>query len=503
MGFTTQIFIFLFFPLSLLAFTVINKLAGLNNRFGGFLCKIRARELLIILVSFFFYAWANVGNAIQLLFYVLLVYLLARWIAYSVKQKHFIEIRKGDLSEEGIVRKRFYLCRIVCCIAVAAVLGVLLLYKYMGLFFAVFNRMFSAGVSVNSLVAPIGLSFITFSAISYLVDVYRGNAMTGSFIDCALYLSFFPKLISGPIVLWKDFQPQIGTFQRTLDQSVEGINRIIVGFAKKVILADTFGKCIALMGVTNIDWLTACASLFLYSLQLYYDFAGYSDIAIGLAKLFGLDFKDNFNFPYRSTSISEFWRRWHISLGAWFREYVYIPLGGNRKGRGRTLLNLAIVFLLTGLWHGAGVAYLLWGGINGAFVIVERLLKDKKFYQKTPSIIKWGITMLIVTLFWQLFRFEDVGKTVAFLKIALGITKCESVGYTWQYFLDAQILTFAALGILGATVCGAPQVQGVYKKVVATKAGYIVQQILLLLLFFVAILFMVSSTYSPFMYFQY
>lgn len=185
----------------------------------------------------------------------------------------------------------------------------------------------------QSILAPLGLSFITFSAISYLADIYRGNASAGSLIDCALYITFFPKVISGPIVLWKDFQAQIKQRKMSLNLSADGINRIIIGFAKKVLLADTFGACLTNIGTQGIDQLTAFGTLILYMLQIYYDFAGYSDIAIGLAKLFGFEFKENFDFPYRSKSISEFWRRWHISLGSWFRQYVYFPLGGSR---GRT-----------------------------------------------------------------------------------------------------------------------------------------------------------------------
>lgn len=346
MVFTTQIFLFLFFPISLVMFTIVNKLAGMKNVVGKFLIKIRARELMIIALSLAFYGWTNTENILQLVVYICLVYLLAKWLEYSVSQKRYVEIKQGLPEEEGICGKRFYLSYIACTVAVAIVLGLLVMYKYLSIIFQLFNRLFTIEFSMGNLIAPIGISFITFSAISYLVDVYRQKATTGSIIDCALYISFFPKIISGPIVLWRNFQEQIGEFSCTLEQSVEGINRIIIGFAKKVILADMFGKCLAGIGVVNIDWLTAFGTLILYMLQIYYDFAGYSDIAIGLAKLFGLQFDNNFNFPYRSKSITEFWRRWHISLGAWFREYVYIPLGGNRKGLKRTLVNLGVVFYL-------------------------------------------------------------------------------------------------------------------------------------------------------------
>lgn len=245
---------------------------------------------------------------------------------------------------------------------------------------------------MKSLVAPLGISFLTFSAISYIVDIYRGNATSGSLIDCMLFLSFFPKIISGPIILWKDFQAQINNISISFNMNIEGINRIMIGFAKKVILADSFGVCLNLISLTNVDRITAIGGVFLYMLQIYYDFSGYSDIAIGISYLLGFKVKENFNFPYRSISISEFWRRWHISLGTWFREYIYIPLGGSHGSLNKTLRNLAIVFALTGIWHGAGFNYILWGGINAIFAIAERLFRNNTYYIKTPKIIKYVIT---------------------------------------------------------------------------------------------------------------
>ncbi len=503
MVFTTQVFLFLFFPLSLAAFYGVHYFVGKENKFGAFLKKIKAREWIIVLASLVFYAWSGISGVKQLIGYILIVYALAKWIEHSANKQRFIEIKQGALDEEGKTVRRIYICKIVCIAAVSCLLFLLFIYKYMAFFFNVFNEVFGQSFAVSSIVAPIGLSFLTFSAISYLVDIYRNKGTAGSLLDCALYLSFFPKIISGPIVLWQDFQPKIGQFACSMEKGVQGLNRIMVGFVKKVIFADTFGKCIALIGVTNIDGITAAATLLLYALQIYYDFAGYSDIAIGLAKLFGLDVADNFNFPYRSTSITEFWRRWHISLGNWFKEYVYFPLGGNRKGKKRTLLNLGVVFLLTGLWHGAGRAYILWGMINAFFIIVERLVKDKKAYIKTPQFIKYLFTMGVVVLFWQLFRFEDIDKMKEFFNVVLGRTRFENIPYTWKYYLDGQMIFFIVAGVLGATVLGDKRIKAAYEKGVATKAGYLVQEIVLLALFIVAILFMVSSTYNPFIYFQY
>ncbi|MGC4017980.1 MAG: MBOAT family O-acyltransferase [Muricomes sp.] len=240
---------------------------------------------------------------------------------------------------------------------------------------------------------PLGISFITFSAVSYVVDIYRGDSSAGSILDTALYISFFPKVVSGPIVLWKDFQPQIKN--RTVNdvQFMDGLNRIMIGYAKKVLLADSFGLMVADIQQkmeAGMDVPTAWWCALLYMLQIYYDFAGYSDIALGFGKLLGFQFKENFHFPYVSASITEFWRRWHISLGAWFREYIYIPLGGNRKGKTRTLVNLFIVFLVTGIWHGAGWNYGLGSNIYSKFnlqpVYLFSILKEKAAYEKTENI---------------------------------------------------------------------------------------------------------------------
>lgn len=358
-------------------------------------------------------------------------------------------------------------------------------------------------MEVKSLAAPLGLSFLTFSAVSYLTDIYRGDAAQGSLMDCALYLTFFPKVVSGPIVLWKDFKPQIGERKTTLKAGIDGLNRIMIGFAKKIILADSFGACIAQIGISGIDRITAAGTLVLYMLQIYYDFSGYSDIAIGLSKLFGFEVKENFNFPYRSKSISEFWRRWHISLGTWFREYVYFPLGGSRAGCYRTLWNLAVVFTLTGFWHGAGWNYILWGGINGALVVAERVMQNKEFYKKTPEFIRYSFTMLIVMLFWQFFRFQDISDIVNILGIILGAVHFDVVFYTWEHYFDIQILAFVLVGIVGSTVFGSPKIMRQYQKGASTNIGFMLQELVVLILFMVSILFMVNSTYSPFIYFQY
>ncbi|MCQ9212826.1 MBOAT family O-acyltransferase [Streptococcus sp. VEG1o] len=379
----------------------------------------------------------------------------------------------------------------------------LVYFNYSNFLIQVWNSLFGEQLPPKSLLTPLGISFITFSSISYLTDIYRGQARPGSFLDCLLYLSFFPKVISGPTVLWKDFQGQIGQNRISLTLITEGMNRIMIGFAKKVILADTFGACLAQISIHSMDQVTAFGTLVLYMLQIYYDFAGYSDIAIGLAKLFGFEFKENFNFPYRSMSISEFWRRWHMSLGTWFKEYIYISLGGSRKGKQKTLRNLAIVFAVTGIWHGAGWNYILWGGINAFFVVAERLIHDNKYYQKIPGAIKYIVTMGIILFSWQLFRFQNIADIVTVVSAALGKRTSQPIPYTWQYYYDFKLMSLVLIGIVGATVLGSQKIKRWYCSVMSTTAGYLIQEITLLAIFIVAILFMVNSSYSPFIYFQY
>ncbi len=479
MVFTAQIFTFAFLPILLLCYYPVYFL----QQKVTFLQKIRAVDWLIIAFSLVFYAWAGVSDVFVLLGYILLVYGMG-WLIGFVH-------RRTDKRTASLV-----LTLVFCAVMTA----ILVYFKYLGMLSDVWNSLTGAAVTPPNVVAILGISFITFSAISYLVDIYKGYAAAGSFVDCLLYLSFFAKVVSGPIVLWRDFKAQRSAV--SLTGVSDGISRVMIGFAKKAILADTFGACIA-GALPTVDAPTAWGMGLLYMLQIYYDFSGYSDIALGLSKMLGFDFSENFNFPYVSTSITEFWRRWHISLGRWFREYIYFPLGGNRRGKWRTLLNIAVVFVLTGVWHGAGWTYMLWGGINGLCNIIEKLLADNKLYVKTPKVIKWAFTMAVTFFCWELFRaptFADAWRSISTM---FGITRYDSLPYTWQYYFDTQIIVFAVVGIVGATVFGLPRVQAAYGKLVQTKGGYAAVQAVTAVLFVAAVLFMVNSTYSPFLYFQY
>lgn len=467
--------------------------------------KCRISDCILIVLSLGFYGWACFDNIHKLCGYIAIVYLLTFLMGRGTKVQYLLI---ADCRPDGNQRRilRFDKTKVAYIIGLLLTLSALFYYKYFNFTIDNLNALFGLGMKDKTILAPLGISFITFSAISYLSDVFTGKAKPGSLIDCALYITFFPKVVSGPIVLWRDF---VGEFPKrviSIDNCVDGVNRIIIGFAKKLILADMFGLYISEIersGAYGIDCPTAWLSALLYMLQIYYDFAGYSDIAIGLAKITGFDFKENFNFPYRSRSISEFWRRWHISLGTWFKEYVYIPLGGSRVSKNRTLLNLAIVFALTGIWHGANWTYILWGSINGIMVIIERVAENKRFYQKTPDVLKWLFSMFVTLICWELFRFHHIKDFWNWVLIAIGHITYPSVNFTWEYFLDCRLLVLVVIGILGATVLGRGSVQEFLRKYENSQAYFIVREIMLLALFTVSILCMINSTYSPFIYFQY
>ena len=497
MAFTTQIFIFMFLPICLIAYFFV-YLFSKNFYFAKILTKIRALDFITILISSGFYAWACFDDLFKLFIFIGFIYLSGLVIQSKRDTVKCVLIEQNNQRVEKHVSLALKWTIFACVIVVF----ILFYFSYTSLFVRFWNYIFNDNVKEKSIIAPIGLSFIAFSSISYLVDVYRKNADAKSIIDCALYITFFPKIISGPIVLWKDFSAQIDNKKINFSNMSSGILRIMVGFAKKLIIADTFGSIIA-SASGYIDIPTAWGIGLLYMLQIYFDFSGYSDIALGLALTLGFSFKENFNFPYLSCSITEFWRRWHISLGTWFKEYVYIPLGGNRKGIKRTLLNVGIVFLLTGIWHGAYTTYVLWGIMNGIFNCIEKMLSSNKIYQKTPKFIKWCITFILIFFSWQIFRFTSIDELKHYLLLIFGVNTYNNIPYSWQYYFDTRAIVFIFIALLTSTLFGLPKVQTCYQKLTKTKTGYIINAIVILSLFIIALMFMVNSNYNPFIYFRY
>ena len=474
MGFTELSFLFLFLPAFLISYLLCHYL---QERFDKYV---------LVFFSIVFYVWAGSNTLMLFLALILIAYAFGRFIKNS--------------EENG--RKK----STILAIAVTIFVVILLMYKYVPFMFQqiasnenpMLHNIFSA------LIAPIGLSFITFSAISYVVDIYRGKAKAGTLLDTLLFFSLFPKLVSGPIVQWKDFRPQLDSRVISLESVCIGIDRIIIGLAKKAVIADSFGVQIARINAeisgAGVDTQTMWIRALLFFFELYFDFAGYSDIAIGICEIMGFSVKDNFNYPYLSKSVSEFWRRWHISLGSWFREYVYIPLGGSRSGN--VYINLFIVFLLTGIWHGSNWTYLAWGVLNGLVVIVERVIRNRHWYQSVPNICKWLTTITFVFFAWIVFGASDMPDAINTFRVMFSGAHSDNLTFTWQYFLNRKMIVLLLLSFAGAF--GLFRRIGVlFEKKSTGEALFVIKRIMYLSLFIVDIVFIASSSYSPFLYFQF
>ncbi len=383
-------------------------------------------------------------------------------------------------------------------------LGLLTYFKYFNFLIELINHIFTAEtISLKDISLPIGISFYTFQALSYVIDVYRGDiGVQKNPIYLALYISFFPQLIAGPIVKYHDIEAQIEVRSTTLNMQAYGIKRFSYGLGKKVILSNAFAQAadriFALSGV-ELGTLLIWFGILLYTLQIYFDFSGYSDMAIGLGKMFGFNFMENFRYPYLSDSISEFWRRWHISLSTWFKEYLYIPLGGNRKGLSRTCANLFIVFMATGLWHGASVTFVLWGMYYGVLLVAERLFLGK-WLKKNPW--KWlnhVYAMIAVMFGWMLFRAERLSTA----KMWLGnmIRWSRGTDSLWMY-VNPRLFFCIAAGIL---LCGPLQhlLPGLTERLYREDKFDLLDVVIMAAILPYSTMLLVSNTYNPFIYFRF
>lgn len=381
-------------------------------------------------------------------------------------------------------------------------LALLFYYKYYDFFLENINTIFNMNLELKKIVLPIGISFFTFQGMSYIIDIYRNDGKVNKNIfSVALYISLFPQLVAGPIIKYKAVDEQIRNRKESIDYFSYGINRFVIGLGKKIIISDMLGaisdNIFLLANSSGIDMITAWIGAICYTLQIYFDFSGYSDMAIGLGHLFGFKFPENFNYPYISRSITEFWRRWHISLSTWFKEYLYIPLGGNR--RGNVYFNLVVVFLVTGLWHGASWNFVIWGLWHGLFMIIERLIRDKAWYKKIPLIIKIFITLFIVIIGWVLFKATTLKEGLRYLSIMFGLVNFSNITFEFTYFISRKFILLIIIGIIAST----PIPKNIFNRYKGIKAFELMKTILIILLFIVSIIFMVNSTYSPFIYFQF
>lgn len=443
-----------------------------------------AKNIVLFAASLIFYGWGGPR-------YLLLV-LLTALLCYAAGL---------CLDAAG---ERTALKKLSVGVFVLITLGILGYFKYYNFFAATAGRLAGKELfPLRDIVLPLGISFYTFQAISYVVDVYRGKSPAQkNLFHMALYLFLFPQILSGPIIKYHQVAGQLTNRNETISIQFYGIKRFVYGLAKKVLLANTFGQSVDyIMGVPSgqMGTLTAWLAVILYTLQIYYDFSGYSDMAIGLGRIFGFYYEENFNYPYLSSSITEFWRRWHISLSTWFRDYLYIPLGGNRKGLGRTCVNLFIVFLATGLWHGASMTFIIWGIYHGLFILSERLWLKKVLDRNPVKFLNHLYAMVVVVFGWLLFRAPSMTYAIDLAKAMIRPSKG-----LWNagLFANNKILFLAVLGIL---LCG--PVQALFPRFrnhifdeENVSYGDIAVMIVLL---FLSTMVVVSSTYTAFIYFQF
>lgn len=459
MVFSSSVFLFGFLPVLLAVY---------------FIAAERYRNAILFLASLFFYAWGEPRNIAIMLLSIAVNYALG-----------FVVEKDWKFKRAGLV------------VAVAYNLGMLFVFKYLNFVVDTFNQLSGSAIAIRQIALPIGISFYTFQIMSYVIDVYRGGVRAQrNILDLGLYISLFPQLIAGPIVRYVDVEKRIGERTTTWEMAREGVIRFMVGFSKKILIADQLSTLVDTVFAGQHPSLIAnWIGIVAYALQIFFDFSGYSDMAIGLGKLFGFDFLENFNYPYISQSIQEFWRRWHISLSSWFRDYLYIPLGGSRRGAARTYVNLLIVFFLTGLWHGASFNFIAWGLFYAVFLIVERL-GFKRVLEKLPRAVRHLYALLVILIGWVLFRADSLGAAVGYLRGMFVPAGRDMANFA--FIMNRQYWFFLIAGIVLSIPH--PKLQASARGSAAARA---VSELLLVLVFGVAICYMVGSGYSPFLYFRF
>ena len=469
MLFSSMTFIYVFLPIVLLLYLTTKK--ELHNP-------------ILLTASIIFYAWGEPKYLAVMLMTIIINYFGAILI-----------------EKENLYKKPFLILTII------ANLGFLIYFKYFNFLLDNFNNLFHSNFQALDVIMPIGISFYTFQALSYVIDVYRGEYKPQKDIyKLALYICLFPQLIAGPIVKYRDIAEQIDSREVNFDKVNIGVKRFIIGLSKKVLIANTMGAIadkIFTQDPHTFSHLIAWLGSITYTFQLYFDFSGYSDMAIGLGLIFGFKFMENFNYPYISKSITEFWRRWHISLSTWFKQYVYISLGGNRVGKLKTLRNLGIVFLLTGIWHGAQWTFVIWGIWHGFFIILEKIFNIKEFESKVhPKYINVLMHIYCIFVFvigWVIFRADNMKYAWDYLMNMFGLLHLHTNEFLYApaYYLDrAEIVT-----IIVAILCSMP----LFKNLIyfENKVVKSLVNIWLILLFFLSTITIASSTYNPFIYFRF
>ena len=439
--------------------------------------------MILLLASLVFYAWGEPVYLFLMLLSILFNYFSGLDIARNLQDKR---AAKRSLVFNLIIN--------------LAVLG---FFKYEGFVLDTLNGIFPVHISYHALPLPIGISFYTFQILSYIIDVYRGNVKVQTNLpNFALYVTMFPQLIAGPIVQYADVDEQLASREVSRTKFGEGSMYFIRGLAKKVLLANTSGMIfteVSGLAKGNIAVMTAWLGAFAYMFQIYFDFSGYSDMAIGLGKMFGFEFNMNFNYPYVAKSITEFWRRWHISLSSWFRDYVYIPLGGNRVSKIKHIRNLLIVWFLTGLWHGAAWNFVAWGLYYGVILIIEKYLLSPVL-DRLPDIVRHIYSIVLVVIGWVLFFSSSFGQAADYIRVMFGAGAHGFADRESMYLLTSNLILWLIL-IFGST----PLVHFRYEHMLRTKKWNttIINSVVYAALFIVCIAYLVTETYNPFLYFRF
>ena len=441
-----------------------------------FLVPRKLKNTVLLLFSLVFYAWGEPKYVFLMLATIAVFYGCGLAIGKANRQKW----------------KKTWLI-----VSVVVGLGLLAVFKYADFFVENFNAATGLSIPLLRLALPVGISFYTFQSLSYTIDVYRGSVpVQKNPISFGAYVTLFPQLIAGPIVRYSAVARELDSRTHSWEDAMLGIRRFLLGLGKKIILADNFALLISLFRESKEQsvlfyWMYAIA----FTLNIYFDFSGYSDMAIGLGRIFGFHFIENFNYPYLSKSVTEFWRRWHMSLGSWFRDYVYIPMGGNRVPKWRWVLNIFTVWMLTGFWHGAAWNFILWGLGFGVLLLIEKLVPA---IGKLPSLVKHLYVMLIVVLSFVLFNADSLAQVGSDFAGLFGFGKLPAVTAETLYYLRSYGVLFA-VGFVGAT----PIVKNTALRIGRTKAGGALEVLLLLTILLVCTAYLVDGSFSPFLYFRF
>ncbi len=465
MLFASEVFIFAFLPAIILLYYTLCR----RSR--------TAQNVLLTIASLFFYAWGEPKFVLIMLAVITANYLFALWIDRIRENRRYAQTVIG--------------------LMLAVNLTVFFIFKYLVFTVSNINSIFGADIGVPDIALPIGISFFMFQAISYVIDVYRQKGcVQKNLLNVMLYISFFPQLIAGPIVRYETIADQIHNRKESLEDFADGCCRFIVGLGKKTLLANTLALAAdAAFAAEERSVVFAWTGALAYSFQIYFDFSGYSDMALGLGKMFGFHFLENFDYPYISRSISEFWRRWHISLGSWFRDYVYFPLGGSRNvTKGRLVLNLFAVWFLTGLWHGANWTFIVWGLMYFALITLEKLTG----FSKKLGAFGHVYTLLFVVLGWVLFRADSISHAAGYMAGMFGLAGNRFFDATAGFYLNEN-----AFYLIAAVLFSIPTARFVREKFGNTKAAAVLYPIALTLLFILSVSFIIKGSYNPFIYFNF